>query len=178
MDWRKIGTTNVPDEQCVARHHTPRLRGFLEVGDDETNTFRCVAGSFEDPKADFAHLKFETVRQRHVREFRICALADIDLGTGASGEFPVAGDKIGVKVGLKDVSDLEILLACRFQVDLHIALWIDHRGLAVGTDHVRGMSQTGEIKLFEIHDSPAITSSGIRVSPDPLIWRAAPAEFA
>ena len=41
------------------------------------------------------------------------------------------------------------------QINFHIALRIDHHGLAVGGEHVRGMRQTSQIKLFEIHRSPA-----------------------
>jgi hypothetical protein len=65
----------------------------------------------------------------------------------------VAGDKIGVQVRLEDVADLKMLLLRRLQIDLDITLRIDDDRLAFRSQHVRGVRQTSQIKLFEVHGS-------------------------
>ena len=60
-----------------------------------------------------------------MRESGMCLCADVDLRAGAGGKFLVSGDKVGVKVSLEDVSDLEALLVGRFEIKINITLRID-----------------------------------------------------
>src|SRR5260221_14227247 len=86
-----------------------------------------------------------------MREFRIGPCSDINLRASTRRKLFVSGNKIGVQMSFEDVPDFKILLASRLQIDVHIALRINHRRLALGSNHVRSMRQTGEEELFKIH---------------------------
>jgi len=58
-----------------------------------------------------------------------------------------------VKVGEKDVADRQTMAIRLIQVFLHIALWIDDRGLTrlLVADQVRRVGKAVQIKLFKDH---------------------------
>jgi hypothetical protein len=64
----------------------------------------------------------------------------------------VAGDKIGVQMGFKNVADRQALLLRSFQIDVHIALGINYHRLALRSQQIRSMGQTAQIKLLEVHN--------------------------
>ena len=76
----------------------------------------------------------------------------IDFGASAGREFLVSGDKIGVQVSFKNVADGQPVLFGGLQIKVHVALGIDHDCFALRPEHVRGMGQAAEIKLFEVHN--------------------------
>src|SRR5580704_17350826 len=61
----------------------------------------------------------------------------------------MAGDEVGVEVGLDDVLDAEILLAGVVDVDVDVALGVDDGGDAFADDDVRGVGETAEEELFD-----------------------------
>ena len=63
----------------------------------------------------------------------------------------MAGDEIGVQVGLDHMLDAEPVLDRVFDVDADVALRVDYGGDAAGTDHVRRVGQASEIELLEVH---------------------------
>ena len=69
----------------------------------------------------------------------------------AGGQLFVAGDEIGVQVGLEDVADADAVLLGRLQVNLDITLRIDDDGLAFRCQQVGGVGQTSQVELFEVH---------------------------
>ena len=79
------------------------------------------------------------------------ALAYVDGCTGAGRQLVVSGDEIGVQMRLEDMADLEILLLRCLQINLNITLRIDDDGFAFRSQHVRGVCQTAQIELFEVH---------------------------
>ena len=77
--------------------------------------------------------------------------------------FLVPGDEIGMKMSFKNVPDLEVLLFRRLQINVNVALRIDHGRFAAGADHVRSVRQAIEVELFKIHSAPHRTQSLMRV---------------
>ena len=77
--------------------------------------------------------------------------AEVDAGAGALGELVVAGDKVGVEVGLDDVLDLQIVLLCELDIQVNVALRIDHGGDALGGDEVGGVGEAAEKELFDAY---------------------------
>ena len=61
----------------------------------------------------------------------------------------MAGDEVGVEMGLDDVLDLEVLLAGVVDVDVDVALGVDDGGDAFGGDEVGGVGEAAEKELFD-----------------------------
>ena len=116
-----------------------------------------------------------------MREFRVGLRSYIDLRARARCQLFVPGNKVGVQMSFEDVSDSKILLFGRLQIDVHIALRINYRRLALRSDHVRSMGQTGQVELFKIHIAtpgqvqfPAIVRlSHAKVQLQTQIWHSA-----
>ncbi len=69
-------------------------------------------------------------------EFGVGLRSDVDLRARARRQFFVSGNKVGVQMSFENVPDLKILLVSRLQIDVHIALRIHHRRLALRSDQV------------------------------------------
>ena len=110
-----------------------------------------MAGSLEKVKHHLPEANFVAVFHVVMRIERAGFFAHMNRGPGERREFAVPGDEIGVQVRFDDVSDLESLLLRFLYVDFHVALGVDHSRDALGTDHVRSVSQAGQIKLIEVH---------------------------
>ena len=54
----------------------------------------------------------------------------------------MSGNEIGVQVSLEDVANRDLILLRSLQIDLHIALRVDHNRLALRRQHVRCVRQT------------------------------------
>jgi hypothetical protein len=78
--------------------------------------------------------------------------AHVDGCTRADGQLFMAGDEVGVQMSLEDVADGEALVRSGLQIQLDIALGIDHYGFAFRSQQVGSVRQTTQIKLFEIHE--------------------------
>ena len=57
-------------------------------------------------------------------------------------------------MGLEDVANLKLLLLGRFQVDFNVTLRIDDDRFAFRSEQIRGMRQTTQVELFEVHGPP------------------------
>jgi hypothetical protein len=77
--------------------------------------------------------------------------ADVDGRTRPLGEFLVAGNEIGVKMRLKDVTNADVLFFRGLEINIYVALWVDDDRLAFRGQHVRCVGQTAQVKLLEIH---------------------------
>src|ERR1700681_2317330 len=73
------------------------------------------------------------------------------FSAGSRGQLAMPADKISVKVSFYYVFDLEILRGGFIEILVDIALRIDDHGFAIRTNQIRSMSETIEIKLFEVH---------------------------
>ena len=56
-----------------------------------------------------------------------------------------------MQVGLKDVANVETLLGSSFEVQINVTSRIDYHRLTPRAEHIRGVRQTAEVKLFEVH---------------------------
>ena len=54
-----------------------------------------------------------------------------------------------------------MLFGC-LQVKVYVTLRINYDGLTLRPEHIRGMGQTAEVKLFEVHRRPLPVSSLLR----------------
>src|SRR5882672_4472360 len=77
----------------------------------------------------------------------------------------MAGNKIGMQMGLDDVLNAQAVLGGFLQIEVDVALRIDHGPHAVRANHVRRMRQATQIKLLEIHSDNSITPGTSVVLP-------------
>jgi hypothetical protein len=61
----------------------------------------------------------------------------------------MAGDEVGVEMGLDDVLDAETFLAGEVEVEVDVALRVDDGGYAFGGHDVGGVSETAEEELLD-----------------------------
>ena len=64
----------------------------------------------------------------------------------------MATHKVRVQVRFDDVLDLQSLCFRFLDVLINVSLRIDNGSYALRTNQVRGMRQTAQIELFEVHD--------------------------
>lgn len=63
----------------------------------------------------------------------------------------MAGDEVRVEMGFDDVLDAEVFLAGEVNVDVDVALGVDHGGNAFGGDEVGGVGEAAQEELFDEH---------------------------
>ena len=126
----KIGTADIADKESVTGENRFRTRWIREICHRDANAFQRVAGRRNKIETAAAELDRVAALHRHMRELRSRTLAEIDARSGAGCEFMVSGDKIGMKMRLDDVLDLQTLLASGFEIDVDVTLWIDDRSYA------------------------------------------------
>ena len=132
----EVGTSHVADEQSVAGEDGPGLGRPFGIGYENRNTLRSVARRFQEAQDAVAKADFVAIAHRDVRKFRARLGSEVDGGAGERSKFGMAGDEIGVQVGLDHMLDAEPVLDRVFDVDADVALRIDYRGDAAGTDYV------------------------------------------
>src|SRR5688572_2852655 len=71
---RQIRAPNRSNEQRIARQHEPRLRPSPQIGNHQTNAFRCVAGRMQHPDPRIAELELLLVTKRLEREVHVRGL--------------------------------------------------------------------------------------------------------
>src|SRR5208282_2153978 len=94
----------------------------------------------------FQHLK------NHVPEMQLEAILHIDVGEpgpgtgsdinlcpGSRGELFMSGNKIGMQMGLKDMTDIHSVFAGSLQINIHVPLRIDDDSVALRREHIRSM---------------------------------------
>src|SRR5215469_8945779 len=67
--------------------------------------------------------------------------------------------EVGVQVRLKNVADLQAVFPGCFEINFHIALWIDYNSLPLRPQQVRRMRQTAKVELFKVHRMASIRST-------------------
>ena len=133
---REIRAANVAQEKRIPGQDSPRLRGFLFICYQQANALRCVTRRLQNSNAGSADLQLEAIPHINVRELCPCGGSDVNRRAGAGGEFLVSGDKVGVKVGLENVPNLQPVLGRGFKIDFDIALRIDDHRLAFRSKQV------------------------------------------
>src|SRR5215472_5782170 len=118
-----------------------------------------MPGRREKPEAALTEANLVCIVDRGMRELRARFGPEIDARPGALGQLQMAGDEVGVQMGLDDVLDSPALPGRRFHVEVDIALRIDDRGDALRPYHVRGMGEATQVEaldLYGFHVSPCV----------------------
>lgn len=89
-----------------------------------------------------AKLQFEAITDRHMGKRRSGGCADVDLRARARCQLFVPRDEIPVKMCFEDVTNRATVFGRCFQVQIDIALRIDHHRFAFGSQHVRCVGKT------------------------------------
>ncbi len=118
---------DVADEQGVPGQYRPRLGAPRGIDEGERGVLGAVARRMECPDAEVAKLEFPPVIERFVLVLSCARAMDADGGARRRGEAAVAGDVIGMRVGLEDVLDRDTHVACEAQVLGDVELGIDDR---------------------------------------------------
>ena len=100
----QVGPADVADEQRVAGEHGPRL-GVGVLADDDRDRLGRVARGVADLQGDLAERQPLAVGERVDREVGAGHVAVGDGGAGRLGQLEVAGEEVGVEVGLDDPLD-------------------------------------------------------------------------
>jgi hypothetical protein len=95
-----------------------------------------MAGRFEKPQAALAEADFIALGDGYVRELRASPRTNVDLGACAGRQLAVTGNEIRMQMGLDHVLDAQVVLKGGFQVDLDIALRVNHRCNAFRSSHI------------------------------------------
>ncbi len=145
----EIGAAYVAYEEGVSGEDGAGLSRADEVGEDGADAFDSVAGSVEEVEVGVAELEGVAVFYGDVGESSVGIFAEVDAGSGALGQLVVAGDEVGVEMGLDDVLDAEIFLAGEVEVEVDVALRIDDSGDAFARDDVGGVGEAAEEELLD-----------------------------
>ena len=138
------------DEERVAGEDGAGSVGQVEIGHDDADALDGVAGGLQEAKHAAAELEGVAVLDGGAGECCAGAGADIDGGAGALSELAVAGDEVGVEMGLDDVLDLETEAGGGFDIDIDVALGVDNGGDTFRTDQVGGVREAAKVELFQL----------------------------
>ena len=150
----QVGPGDVAHEQAVAGEHRPRLLAALRVDQRERAVLGAVARRVQRAHAQRAELELPAVVERLVVVVGRRVAVDVDARAGGGDEPAVAGDVVGVVVGLEHVLDADAQVAGQPQVLVDVEPGVDdggHAGLLVA-DQVARASEVVVGQLPEDHD--------------------------
>ncbi len=146
----QIGPSNVTDEKRVAGERRLGRRGVAEIRGDNADALKGVTGRLQKFHAAVAELDAVTGTHGSVRKARPRSVAQVDGGAGPLGKLQVAGNEIRMEVRLDHVRNLHPKSLRGFKVNIDVALWVDDRSDAVGSDKIRSVRETSEEELFNL----------------------------
>nr|WP_308406722.1 hypothetical protein [Streptomyces sudanensis] len=122
-----------------------------------------VARGVEDLQVDLAEAQVLAVVQGVGVEVECGGGAVGDAGAGAFGQFQVAGEEVGVDVGLDDALDGQAVALGGGEVVVDVAPGVDHDGPAGGAvaDEVRGVGEAVEVEPHEDQRSGVVRHEGL-----------------
>jgi hypothetical protein len=127
----EVGPAHVAHEERVAGEHEPGLGAATEIGHEQRDAVRGVAGHVHHLERHVADPELPAVLHRIVGEGGIGGGVEVDPGPGPGRQRLVARHVVGVHVGLEDTGDGEPLAAGHGHVVVHaIAGRIHHDRLA------------------------------------------------
>jgi hypothetical protein len=127
---REIWSADIADEQRVTGQDLLRRRRNIIVNHQNRDALRGVTGSLEKPQRYTADLNLIPVFDRSMGELGAGLRAENYVGARTRRKLAVPTHKIGMKVCLDDMFDLEAL-GFRFgDVLIDVALRIDYRRFA------------------------------------------------
>ena len=171
---REVGPGDVADEQRVAGEDRPRLVRAGAVDERERGVLGPVPGRVQRADRERAELELPAVVERLVVVVGLGVAVDVDRRAGRGDEAAVAGDVVGVVVGLEDVLDANAEVAREAQVLVDVELGVDDRGDAgvLVADQVAGAAEVVVGELAEDHQAASRGSSAVQLV-DPAAQAAA-----
>ena len=162
----EVGPRDVADEQGVAGQHGPRLVAARGVDERERGVLGAVAGRVQRAHAQRAELELPAVVERLVVVVGRGVAVDVDRRAGGGGQPPVAGDVVGVVVGLEDVLDAHADVAREAQVLVDVEPRVDDRGDArvLVADQVARAAEVVVGELAEDHRTSATPRATLPVA--------------
>ena len=151
----RSGPRDVADEQRVAAEHRPRLVAAGAVDQRERRVLGAVARRVQRAHDDVAELELPAVVERLVLVLGRGEPVDVDRRAGRVGQPAVAGDVVGVVVGLEDVLDSHTHVPCEVEVHVDLEARIDDRRDSgpVVTDEV---GRTSEVVVGDLPEEHAL----------------------
>ena len=125
---REVGPGDVADEQRVAAEQGPGGAVAAGVAEQEGGVLGPVAGGVDRLDREVADLQRPAVGERLVRVLGLGQLVDVDARPGRPRQAPVAGDVVGVVVGLQDVPDPDPVQPRQPPVGVDVPLRVDDDG--------------------------------------------------
>ena len=156
---QQVGATDIADEQRVAGQDAV---GHLVVGvliHQHADRLGGVTGRLHDLQNDVAEGDPLPFGQRADLELGLSSLAVADPGAGGLRQLQMAGQEVGVKVGVNHANDPQPVRRGVIQVLLDVAAGIDDHclpGRGV-TNQVGGLGQAVKIVVGEMHGGLQVT---------------------
>ncbi len=145
----EIRPAHVPHEQRVPGEDEPRLGAAREIGHEQRDALRRVAGRVQDPEGHVAETDLGAVLDGAHGERGVRGRMQVDRRPRAGGERLVARDVVRVDVGLDDVGEGHTLLAGQGDVVVDaVTGGIDQSGLPA----LPAADQVGEATLLFVDD--------------------------
>ena len=151
--YGEIGAGRVADEQRVAGEHDPRLVAAAAVAHGEAAVLRPVPRRVDAAEDDVAEHDLRAVLERVVRILGLGGRMDAHWDPVLEREPPVAGEVIGVRVGLDRADDAHVALRGLVEVLLDREGRVDDDRVARSrvADEIRGASERVVDELREDH---------------------------
>ena len=123
---REVGAGDVADEQRVAGQDRDRIAAAGGVAEQERGVLGPVAGGVDRlDRGPVPELEDPAVGERLVLVLGLGQLVDVDRRPGRPRQAAVAGDVVGVVVGLQHVLDPHPVQAGEVEVGLDVPLRVD-----------------------------------------------------
>ena len=150
----EVRAGGVADEERVAGEHEPGLVGACAINDREARVLGPVPRRVNRAQDDLAELQLQTVFEQVVWILGRCCGVDRHRDAVLEREPAVAGQVIGVRVGLDHPHDLHLALGGRLQHRFDRERWIDDRSDAciLVAHQIRRTAEVVVQKLLEQHE--------------------------
>lgn len=160
----EVRAGKVSDEERVPGEQDPGLLAPACVLQGEREVLGPVAGGGHGPDPRLSDLDHVALFERLVLVPDAGVFGDVDLRPGRFHETPLAGEVVGVVVGLYDVGDPKPVLLGYLEVLPYLPLRVYDRRLAAVGDDVGRAAQVLVQDFSEKHgDQPLASSSTTRV---------------
>ena len=127
--------------------------GFALDFHHEGDALRGVSGSVDDPDQELAHVEFVVLLKADRGKEEASGGAGAHLAAGLIRQFPCAGDKVVVDVGLKGVGDAGAVVGCDLDVLVNVPGGVDDYAPAglFRTDNIAVVGQAFYPHCFDEH---------------------------